>query len=176
MLGNWEDYFYEDEYNVNKKRNNRNTHREDYNCGGYSLGTFSWLLPCDDEDECDELYTLNIDWDDIDSEDVDLEGLQRFFNRSAERGAEWMLDNVPNLRRVDSPDAELDKDEWLVGFKVGLGPSGGGDFHYIKRTPSGRWYHKPGAGKVRRMGQKEALSHSWSNGAYTSSTIWLAKK
>ena len=28
MLGNWENKFYEDEYNVNGKRNRKNTERE----------------------------------------------------------------------------------------------------------------------------------------------------
>ena len=63
MLGNWENKFYEDEYNVNGKRNRKNTNREDYNCGGYALQTFSWVLPCEDEDECSELYDLDIDWE-----------------------------------------------------------------------------------------------------------------
>ena len=36
---------------------------KDYNCGGYALETFSWILPCEDEDECAELYDLDIDWE-----------------------------------------------------------------------------------------------------------------
>lgn len=174
MLGNYEMRFYEDEYNVNGKRNRKNTEREDYNCGGYALQTFSWILPCEDEDECSELYDLDIDWEE-EEDNIDEESLNRFFNRSAERGAEWMLDNIPNLRQVSSPDEKLEEGEWLIGFKVGMG-CGDGDFHYIKRTPSGRFYHKPGASRVRRMGKKEALSDNWCDGKYTSKTIWLARK
>lgn len=166
MLGNWENKFYEDEYNVNRKRNRKNTNREDYNCFGYALETFSWGLPCDTEEECEELYDFDM-WEyDYDEDD---------FNESAERGAEWMLNNVPNLRRVDSPDEKLEEGEWLIGFKVGAG-TGDGDFHYIKRTPSGRFYHKPGGSYVRRMGKKEALSDNWCDGRYTSRTIWLVRK
>ena len=166
MLGNWENKFFEDEYNVNGKRNRKNTERNQYNCGGYALETFSWVLPCDTEEECEELYDFDM-WEyDYDEDD---------FNESAERGAEWMLNNVPNLRRVDSPDAELEENEWLIGFKVGAG-SGDGDFHYIKRTPSGQFWHKPGGNYVRRMGKKEALSDNWCDGKYTSKTIWLARK
>ena len=165
MLGNWENKFYEDEYNVNGKRNRKNTERNQYNCGGYALETFSWVLPCDTEEECEELYDFDM-WEyDYDEDD---------FNESAERGAEWMLANVPNLRRVDSPDVKLEENEWLIGFKVGAG-SGDGDFHYIKRTPSGRFYHKPGANRVRRMSKKEALSDNWCDGKYTSRTIWFAR-
>ena len=166
MLGNWESKFFEDEYNVNGKRNRKNTERNQYNCGGYALETFSWVLPCDTEEECEELYDFDM-WEyDYDEDD---------FNESAERGAEWMLANVPNLRRVDSPDEKLQEGEWLIGFKVGAG-SGDGDFHYIKRTPSGQFWHKPGGSYIRRMGKKEALSDDWGNGRYTSKTIWLVRK
>jgi hypothetical protein len=167
MLGNYEMRFYEDEYNVHGKRNRKNTEREDYNCGGYALQTFSWILPCEDEGECAALYDFDM-WEcDYDEDD---------FNESAERGAEWMLNNIPNLRQVSSPDEELEEGEWLIGFKVGAGSDFGGDFHYIKRTPSGRFYHKPGASKVRRMSKAEALSDNWCDGAYTSTTIWFARK
>ena len=166
MLGNWENKFYEDEYNVNRNRTLKNVSRDQFNCGGYALETFSWVLPCDTEEECEEWYDFDM-WEyDYDEDD---------FNESAERGAEWMLANVPNLRRVDSPDEKLEEGEWLIGFKVGAG-TGDGDFHYIKRTPSGRFYHKPGGSYVRRMGKKEALSDNWCDGRYTSRTIWLARK
>ena len=32
-----------------------------------------------------------------------------------------MLDNIPNLRQVSSPDEKLEEGEWLIGFKVGMG-------------------------------------------------------
>ncbi len=166
MLGNWEFKYLIDAYNENGTRNMKNVSRDQFNCGGYALETYNWVLPCDSEEECEELYDFDM-WEyDYDEDD---------FNESAERGAEWMLENIPNLRRVDSPDVELDKDEWLIGFKVGAG-SGDGDFHYIKRTPSGQFWHKPGGSYVRRMGKKEALSDDWGNGRYTSKTIWLARK
>ena len=166
MLGNWESKFYEDVYNVNGKRNRKNTERNQYNCGGYALETFSWVLPCDTEEECEELYDFDM-WEyDYDEDD---------FNESAERGAEWMLANVPNLRQVSSPDEKLEEGEWLIGFKVGAG-TGDGDFHYIKRTPSGQFWHKPGGSYIRRMGKKEALSDNWCDGRYTSRTIWFARK
>ena len=166
MLGNWESKFFEDEYNVNGNRTLKNVSRDQFNCGGYALETFSWILPCDTETECEEWYDFDMWENDYDEDD---------FNESAERGAEWMLANVPNLRRVDSPDEKLQEGEWLIGFKVGAG-SGDGDFHYIKRTPSGQFWHKPGGSYIRRMGKKEALSDDWGNGRYTSKTIWLVRK
>lgn len=166
MLGNWNWKFMLDEYNMNGSRNRKNTDRHDYNCGGYALETFSWILPCDNEVECEEWYDFDMWEHDYDEDD---------FNESAELGAEWMVHNIPNLRKVDSPDAPLEEGEWLIGFKVGAG-SGDGDFHYIKRTPSGQFWHKPGGSRIRRMGKKEALSDNWCGGRYTSKTIWLARK
>ena len=166
MLGNWEWKFHLDEYNVNGNRTLKNVSRDQFNCGGYALETFSWILPCDTETECEEWYDFDMWEHDYDEDD---------FNESAKRGAEWMLNNIPNLRQVSSPDEKLEEGEWLIGFKVGAG-YGTGDFHYIKRTPSGRYYHKPGASRVRRMSKKEALSDNWCDGKYTSRTIWLARK
>ena len=167
MIRNWENEFFTDVYNEEGKRSSRNVDRWKYNCGGYALGVYSWICPYDTEEEGEQYIDYNC-WDNEDEEPD--------FNERAEYTAEWMLNNVPGLRRVDSPDAELEEGEWLIGYKVGRGPSWDGDFHFIKQTPSGRFYHKPGGGRIRRMGQAEALSDSWSGGAYTSKTIWLARK
>ena len=40
LLKNSEDYF-----NEKQTRNEENTEKKDYNCGGYALKTFSWYLP-----------------------------------------------------------------------------------------------------------------------------------
>ena len=36
---------YEDFFNERQTRNEENTEKKDYNCGGYALRTFSWYLP-----------------------------------------------------------------------------------------------------------------------------------
>ena len=171
MITNWDYKFYEDEYNENGKRNRKNTDRYNFNCGGYALGIYAWFMPCEEEDQ--EMFDLYCN-DEFD-EDGDYDSLQKLLNKVAEQSSEWMVNNVPNLRRVSSPDAELNEDEWLVGFKFGEG-CGDGDFHYIKRTKSGQFWHKPGAQKTRRMSKKEALSQEWCDGKYTSDTIWFAKR
>ena len=167
MIGNYEMKYLVDRFNEYGTRNLKNVSRGKFNCGGYALGTYNWILPCDTDEDADELFEVNLWLEDI--EDID-------FDRRAEICATWMLNNIPNLRRVDSPDEKLADDEWLIGFKMGLGPSGDGDFHYIKRTPTGRFYHKPGSAKIMRMSKKEALSDSWMHDSYTSNTIWLVRK
>ena len=167
MIRNWDMKYLRDEFNEFCTRNKKNVERWQYNCGGFALGTYNWICPYDTEEEGEEYIDFDY-WAD-DSDEVD-------FNKRAEYTAEWMLNNVPGLRRVDSPDAKLEDGEWLIGYKVGRGPSWDGDFHFIKQTPSGRFYHKPGGNTIRRMGKAEALGSSWSDGAYTSKTIWLARK
>lgn len=167
MIRNYEMKYLRDEFNEFGTRNKKNVERWQYNCGGFALGTYNWICPYDTEEEGEEYIDFDY-WAD-DSDEVD-------FNERAEYTAEWMLNNIPGLRRVDSPDAKLEDGEWLIGYKVGRGPSWDGDFHFIKQTPSGRFYHKPGGNTIRRMGKAEALSSSWSDGAYTSKTIWLARK
>ena len=40
-------HYYEndDPFNIAKERNTMNTDREEYNCGGYALGCYSWYCP-----------------------------------------------------------------------------------------------------------------------------------
>ena len=39
------DYENDDPFNIAKERNTKNTNREEYNCGGYALGCYSWYCP-----------------------------------------------------------------------------------------------------------------------------------
>ena len=41
------DYENDDPFNIAKERNTKNTDREEYNCGGYALGCYSWYCPFD---------------------------------------------------------------------------------------------------------------------------------
>ena len=38
-------YENDDPFNIAKERNTKNTNREEYNCGGYALGCYSWYCP-----------------------------------------------------------------------------------------------------------------------------------
>ena len=42
MFGLMDDNQKADDLNLNKTRNVKNTDIDDYNCGGYALGTYSW--------------------------------------------------------------------------------------------------------------------------------------
>lgn len=41
----YHDYKNDDPFNIAKERNTMNTDREEYNCGGYALGCYSWYCP-----------------------------------------------------------------------------------------------------------------------------------
>lgn len=163
MIDNVDKKFCLDEYNIKGERNRKNTCIKEYNCGGYALGIFSWLFPCDTDEEREDWFIF----------EGKAEG-EYDYNISVELGANWMLNNIPNLRKIDSPNDKLEEGEWLVGFKVGIG-SGHGDFHYIRRAGNGHFWHKVGPLKIERMSKKEALSDSWCEDKYTSKTIWFAK-
>ena len=160
MIDNTGEKFLLDIYNLKGERNEFNTDKNDYNCGGYALGIFSWLFPCNTEDEKNKWF-LNKD-------------KNSDFNYGLEASSEWMLSNIPNLRKIDSPYDILEKNEWVVGFKIGVG-SGCGDFHFIRKS-NNRFLHKIGPCDITYMDEIEALSDSWCNGGYTSKTIWFAKK
>lgn len=156
MIRNWEDKFFVDIYNINGKRTNRNVENWQFNCGGYALETYSWICPYDTEEDSDRLFD---DWYSDMSSDEKLE-----------ETVEWMLERVPDLRRVNGVE-DLEDDEYLIAYKCGRS-----DFHYCKRLPNGQWWHKMGSSRTRRIAEHKVYSDTWLGGKYDSETAFFAKK
>lgn len=158
MIKNWSEHFTKDELNFKRRRNIKNVDQYDYNCGGYALETFNWYCPYD-TDEQDDLYFGFLK--DLD-EDI-----------CASETAQLMVNHFQGDLRIIKSFDELQDNEYGIIYKTG-----GDDFHYVKRTKTGRFYHKPGKGKIRRMPAKEALSDVWETrfSCYSSKSIYLAKK
>ena len=165
MIRNYDVKYCMDEYNVNRTRTPKNVERWQVNCAGRALGTENWYCCYETEEDGERLVDCNA-WD---NEEYD-------FNARAEELTEFMLNDIPGLRRVDSPHITLEPNERLIGFKVGWGPGDSGDFHFIYKSPRGFWMHKPGGNYTRRMSKREALGQTWCDGAYESDTIWMVRK
>lgn len=94
--------------------------------------------------------------------------------------AKEIVKNFDNVRILENYNSELEKDEYLVAFK-----SCKYDFHFIKRTKKGVWFHKMGRSYIRRVSEKTVLKEQWIlkytergfriySSPYTSKTVWLA--
>lgn len=85
-----------------------------------------------------------------------------------------------NVRIVENYDIKLEDNEYLVAFKTCRS-----DFHFIKRTKKGMWFHKMGRCGIRRVSEKTVLKEKWAlrykergfcaySSIYDSKTVWLA--
>lgn len=144
-----------DPFNNQNRRNGFNTDRDDYNCGGFALGTYSWYIPDPDGS-----------WFGFRCYDLDEEDMEEVTVRAVEK----MLLDFPDLR-VISTLAEIQANEYGIAFRV----SSDGDFHFCKQFTGNLWYHKPGRSKIRSITEEEVLSADW-YGRYDGKLFLFAKK
>ena len=120
--------------------------RSYYNCGGFALGIPEWYLPYD-EDTQDEIYGIR--------EDMEY-GANEYECCTAI--GELMVDymcKTENVRRIYD-DGELKENEYLVLFKASYD-----DFHYVRRTDDGKWYHKNGGSRIMSITEDQAYDDDW---------------
>lgn len=156
MVRNWEELYLNDEFNERGTRTRENVETWKFNCGGYALGTYNWFCPYENDEESERLFEY--------PEKHDLS-----VDETAEETTQWMLDNIPGLRRVNDIE-DLHDDEYLIAYKTGWQ-----DFHFMKRSKNGNWWHKMGSGKTVRISKQKVMADTWFN-EYNSKTIFLAKK
>lgn len=138
--------------NLSRERDVSNTDRQEYNCGGFALETFSWYIPYDGDD-----YFELVDYYD---EDLSL---------VTEHCVNHMLNEVPGLRLINAV-SDARKDEKVVLFRVG--PT---DFHYVKYE-DGEYLHKIGSTPIMSMSEEEVYSRAWCYGKYNGEIVIFALK
>lgn len=133
---------FDNNFNRRKLRNLNNTERQLFNCAGYALGTFSWYCPHENREG--NYYSYAYD----DRETAWRKTMQAVIQ---------MLQDFNNLRVIQEV-SELKKGEYAIAFRI----AADGDFHYVRRTRFGLWYHKKGATKkIWRMPKSEVFSDCW---------------
>lgn len=133
--------------NEDKLRNIRNTHKENYNCGGYALKTFSWYMP-----QHTSLYSNKAS---IFAEMV-----------------ESILEDFPNLRRIQDPNQVNPKTE-IIAFRINYC---GHDFHFLRRAANGHWFHKRGAMNcISTITKEEVFSDYWCD-CYYGEIAWFVER
>lgn len=132
---------YETDYYNLKGRNSRNTDLDDYNCGGYALGTFNWYLPFADLSEStNTLYFRRR---------MSVNEIVRYYANYI------LLDFGARIREIQSVE-ELKVGERAIAFRAGVD-----DFHFCVRGKNGVWYHKPGRNTIRRIKKSEVFTKEW---------------
>lgn len=141
--------------NLDRERNEQNMNALDYNCGGYALGTFTWILL----DAFGHGYDLS--FDDVD-EDM-MEEFKGYIARVEDNCVEEIVENFEGLVRPISVLSELHKDEYAVLFRVSYDDEGYiDDFHFVKRHHDGHYSHKPGSAPIAEF-EGDPFDGAWAN-------------
>lgn len=150
--------------NLDKTHTFKNTPREDYNCGGYALGTFTWYRPTNE-------YRFDFG-------SVNLAYKKNGIENATKKCVEFMLKEFANTLRVINDIKELQENEYAIAFRIS-GDSWN-DFHYIKRAKNGCWYQKQGrCPKITRVPKEEVFANVWISGGfltYKGQLVLFAKK
>ena len=100
--------------NLDKKRNRKNVSYRVYTCGGQALNTYNWYRPADNDDFD---YGAKV----MTEEEMAIQ---------TQKCVNFMLKQFNGLLRVIQGSWELQKDEYMIAFKIDGG--GNNDFHYCK--------------------------------------------
>lgn len=129
--------------NLDRERNEQNMNALDYNCGGYALGTFTWIL-LDSFNHGEDLEFETNETDDEMMEDIEL-----YVDDLEEECVKELVENFEGLVRPISVLSELHEDEYAVLFRVSYDSEGYiDDFHFVKRHHDGHYSHKPGSAPI----------------------------
>jgi len=80
-----------------------------------------------------------------------------------------ILVRFPDLVVVERDD--IKKNTRLVAVRMSRT-----DFHFLKRFPNGKWFHKYGDERIKTITKKEVFSSYWCDRSYNSKIIFLGYK
>lgn len=142
-------------FNLDREHNEQNMNTLDYNCAGYALGTFTWILL----DAFDHGYDLSFDDGD---EDI-MKKIEDYVARMEDNCVEEIVENFEGLVRPISVLSELHEDEYAVLFRVSYDDEGYiDDFHFVKRHHDGHYSHKPGSAPITEF-EGDPFDGAWAN-------------
>ena len=132
-----------DDFNLDHKRNVRNTPARYYNCMGYALDTYSWLFAYLEDGKTDE---FNYGVDKEEQEEVLMSC------------AKYLLDNFPLVPITRKQAYNTCGKKQIIAFRIAKY-----DFHFMVRRKNGSWYHKMGSQDIHHISKEKVFANVWSN-------------
>lgn len=143
--------------NTNKERNINNTETEDFNCGGYALGTFNWYAPYHNQGYEDFEYSSESRDEEV-QEMLDCgNSVDDIVNFFACKDADSILKDFPNLELISYEEVlSLPTNKKVVAFRESIvvyddDPEyrelNTQDFHFKVRI-NGKWKEKQGGEEI----------------------------
>lgn len=147
-----------DDFNLDHKRNARNTSIYDYNCMGYALDTYSWLCVYLEDGETDA-FTWGVS-----------KAKQKKVLKSCEK---YLLNNFSLVPVTREQAYNACGKKQIIAFRIAEY-----DFHFMVRRKNGSWYHKMGSQKICRINKDKVFANVWRNNCgdvYDSEILFFEK-
>lgn len=147
-----------DDFNLDHKRNVNNTPVRDYNCMGYALDTYSWLIAYLEDEE-----TNAFDYG------VDKEEQEKVLMSCAK----YLLNNFSLVPITREQAYNACGRKQIIAFRIAEY-----DFHFMVRRKNGSWYHKMGSQNIRRIDKGRVFADVWRNDSgdvYDSEILFFEK-
>ena len=147
-----------DDFNLDDKRNARNTSIYDYNCMGYALDAYSWLIAYLEDEETD---VFNYGVEKKDQEKVLMSC------------AKYLLNNFPLVPITREQAYNACGRKQIIAFRIAKY-----DFHFMVRRKNGSWYHKMGSQDIHRIDKDKVFANVWRNNCgdvYDSEILFFEK-
>ena len=161
-------------------RNEENTDRIDYNCGGYALGTYSWYVPGNENDYEDTVEEFISDYVTY-NRDIIINNFKIFEEDLFNFCIDQILYNFSNLKRVSIKEVEeMPENIEIIAFRTSIDEDTidydtiDYDFHF-KLRKNGNWTHKRGDGEISPCSLKDWSYEFINYNSPTAYFIWLDK-
>ena len=132
-----------DDFNLDHKRNVNNTPVRDYNCMGYALDAYSWLIAYLEDEETD---AFNYGVEKKDQEKVLMSC------------AKYLLNNFSLVPITREQAYNACGRKQIIAFRIAKY-----DFHFMVRRKNGSWYHKMGSQDIHRIDKDKVFADMWNN-------------
>ena len=150
-----------------------------WNCYGFATHKADWRTVSDrDEDnngdfKYPEDYLYEEDKYEYECEFLEYgyerDEIEDMYQKSLDMGAENILRSNPELTRIDNEFAAGPHMD-VIAFRVSYD-----DFHFARKMPDGRWYHKMGGNRVTRAAGFDSIwREDEMNCAYLSRTVYFS--
>ena len=147
-----------DDFNLDHKRNVLNTPVRYYNCMGYALDTYSWLIAYLEDEKTDAFcYGVNKE----EQEEVLMSC------------AKYLLNNFSLVPVTREQAYNACGRKQIIAFRIAKY-----DFHFMVRRKNGSWYHKMGSQDIHRIDKEKVFANVWNNNCgdvYDSEILFFEK-
>lgn len=147
-----------DDFNLDHKRNVNNTPVRDYNCRGYALDAYSWLIAYLEDEETDAF-----------NYGVEKENQEKVLMSCAK----YLLNNFPLVPITREQAYNACGRKQIIAFRIAKY-----DFHFMVRRKNGSWYHKMGSQDIHRIDKDKVFANVWRNNCgdvYDSEILFFEK-